>query len=102
MSEWSSWIGRTISQRDRLTPALLQRFRATIDSAETGPMAPQAIHWVLGTPEAAPAQLGLAGHPQVNIPGSTAGGLPVGLSIIGARGSDATLVAVAQALEKAA
>jgi amidase len=43
---------------------------------------------------------GLAGHPQVNIPGATAGGLPIGLSIIGARGSDATLVAVARALEK--
>ncbi len=48
------------------------------------------------------AQGGLAGHPQVNIPGSTVDGLPVGLSIIGARGSDATLVAVAQALEKTA
>ena len=43
---------------------------------------------------------GLAGHPQVNIPGTTVDGLPIGLSIIGARGSDATLVAVAQALEK--
>jgi len=45
---------------------------------------------------------GLAGHPQVNIPGATIDGLPVGLSILGARGSDATLVAVAQAMEKAA
>ena len=45
---------------------------------------------------------GLAGHPQVNVPGSTVDGLPIGLSIIGARGSDATLVAVAQALEKTA
>ena len=45
---------------------------------------------------------GLAGHPQVNIPGATIDGLPVGLSIVGARGSDATLVAVAQAMEKAA
>lgn len=43
---------------------------------------------------------GLAGHPQVNIPGATVDGLPVGLSIVGARGSDATLVAVAQALER--
>lgn len=48
------------------------------------------------------AQGGLAGHPQVNIPGATIDGLPVGLSILGARGSDATLVAVAQAMEKAA
>jgi amidase len=45
------------------------------------------------------AQGGLAGHPQVNLPGTTVDGLPVGLSIIGPRGSDATLVAVARALE---
>ena len=45
------------------------------------------------------AQGGLAGHPQVSLPGATVDGLPVGLSIIGPRGSDATLVAVARALE---
>ncbi|TAJ38128.1 MAG: amidase [Reyranella sp.] len=48
------------------------------------------------------AQGGLAGHPQVNIPGATVDGLPIGLSIIGPRGSDATLVAVARALDKTA
>jgi amidase len=47
------------------------------------------------------AQGGLAGHPQVSLPGATVDGLPVGLSIIGARGSDASLVAVACALEGA-
>jgi amidase len=45
------------------------------------------------------AQGGLAGHPQVSLPGATVDGLPVGLSIIGPRGSDARLVAVARALE---
>jgi amidase len=45
------------------------------------------------------AQGGLAGHPQVSLPGATVDGLPVGLSIIGPRGSDATLVAVARAME---
>lgn len=45
------------------------------------------------------AQGGLAGHPQVSLPGAAVDGLPVGLSIIGPRGSDATLVAVARALE---
>jgi amidase len=48
------------------------------------------------------AQGGLAGHPQVNLPGATVEGAPVGLSIIGARGSDASLIAVAQAMEDAA
>lgn len=41
---------------------------------------------------------GLTGVPQVVIPGCTVDGLPIGLSIIGAPGSDAALVAVAQAL----
>jgi amidase len=42
---------------------------------------------------------GLAGFPQVSLPGAEVAGLPVGLSILGARGSDATLVAVAKAME---
>ena len=41
---------------------------------------------------------GLTGAPQVVIPGSVVDGLPIGLSIIGALGTDATLVAVARAL----
>jgi amidase len=44
------------------------------------------------------AQGGLTGVPQVNLPGTTVNGFPVGLSIIGPHGSDATLVAVARAL----
>lgn len=46
------------------------------------------------------AQGGLAGHPQVNIPGGTVDGLPIGLSIIGARGSDAALVSIARTIGK--
>jgi len=42
---------------------------------------------------------GLTGVPQVSLPGATVDGLPVGLSILGARGGDAALVAVAQAME---
>ncbi|HEX2151519.1 MAG TPA: amidase [Stellaceae bacterium] len=44
---------------------------------------------------------GLTGVPQVNLPGATVDGLPAGLSIVGPRGSDATLVAVARALAQA-
>ena len=40
---------------------------------------------------------GLTGSPQVNLPGAMVGGAPVGLSIIGARGSDLELAAVARA-----
>jgi amidase len=42
---------------------------------------------------------GLTGVPQISLPGATVDGLPVGLSILGPRGSDATLVAVARAME---
>jgi amidase len=44
---------------------------------------------------------GLTGVPQVSLPGATLEGLPIGLSIIGGRGSDAQLVALARALEEA-
>jgi amidase len=42
---------------------------------------------------------GLTGVPQVNLPGATVDGAPVGLSIIGAHGSDLGLLRVALALE---
>jgi len=42
---------------------------------------------------------GLTGVPQVSLPGAEVEGLPVGLSIVGARGSDAELIAVAKAME---
>jgi amidase len=45
---------------------------------------------------------GLTGVPQVSIPGATIDGLPIGLSILGGRGSDAALVAVARTLAAAA
>jgi amidase len=44
---------------------------------------------------------GLTGVPQLNIPGATVDGAPVGLSIIGGRGTDTSLVAVAIAMEHA-
>lgn len=47
------------------------------------------------------AQGGLAGHPQLNIPGGRIDGLPIGLSIIGARGADMQLIAIAKSLEAA-
>jgi amidase len=45
------------------------------------------------------AQGGLTGVPQVSLPGATVDGAPVGLSIIGERGSDAMLIAVARAMQ---
>ena len=42
---------------------------------------------------------GLTGVPQVSVPGATAGGAPVGLSIIAARGADLALMQVALRLQ---
>ncbi len=44
------------------------------------------------------AQGGLAGHPQLNLPLAELDGAPIGLSILGARGADLDLIAVAQAM----
>lgn len=63
MTAWDAWIGRSIEQHDRLTPAALARFRATIDSAATGDIAAQAIHWCLCLPDAPTRMLGPDGHP---------------------------------------
>lgn len=43
----------------------------------------------------------LTGVPQLSIPGAAVDGIPVGLSIIGGRGTDASLVAVTTAMESA-
>ena len=43
---------------------------------------------------------GLTGVPQVNLPGTTVNGMPVGLSIIAAHGADAQLIALAQTIER--
>jgi amidase len=45
------------------------------------------------------AQGGLTGTPQLSLPGTTVDGLPIGLSIIGGRETDAMLIAVALAME---
>ena len=39
---------------------------------------------------------GLTGSPQVNLPGAVVDGAPVGLSIVGGRGTDSTLLAAAR------
>jgi 3-methylfumaryl-CoA hydratase len=63
MSDWQAWVGKEQVQTDTLTPALLDRFRATIDSDAKGDIAPQGIHFALCLPDAATATLGPDGHP---------------------------------------
>ncbi len=55
---------------------------------------------LLGRLLALQAHGGLTGVPQVSLPGAQVASLPVGLSILAARGSDVMLVAVAKAMEE--
>jgi 3-methylfumaryl-CoA hydratase len=64
MASWDAWIGRAQEQEDHLTPASLQRFRATFDQAGGDAGVPQGVHWCLCTPEASTATLGIDGHPR--------------------------------------
>ncbi|MBO6719997.1 MAG: MaoC family dehydratase N-terminal domain-containing protein [Rhizobiaceae bacterium] len=59
------WIGREERQTDIITPALVERFEATLGEAAcpSGVHAPLAIHWCLA-PQARPTgELGPDGHP---------------------------------------
>ncbi len=64
MSDYTAWIGREEHRADRIDPALVTRWLATVDRAATADgTVPQALHWCLCTPDAATAQLGQDGHP---------------------------------------
>ena len=64
MSNYTAWIGREEHRADRINPALVARWLATLDRASTADgTVPQALHWCLCTPDAATAQLGSDGHP---------------------------------------
>ncbi len=75
---WQDYIGKTQIQSDLLTPALVQRHRATLDIAPHDPSPLPGIHWVLNLPEAATADLGEDGHPR-------RAGLPAGKADEGRR-----------------
>ena len=59
-----TWIKQEMVQDDVLTPSLLGRFRATLNSAESGETAEQGIHWCLCLPDAATEALDRDGHPK--------------------------------------
>jgi 3-methylfumaryl-CoA hydratase len=63
MSNWKDWIGREECLADTLTPGVVARYRAMLDSGDTSANAPQGIHWCLCLPEAATGDLGPDGHP---------------------------------------
>lgn len=64
MSDWDQWVGREEARQDRIDPATLARWLATLDRATPGDgTAPQAFHWCLALPDAPTATLGADGHP---------------------------------------
>ncbi len=64
MGQWDAWIGRTEERLDRIDPALVTRWLATLDrDAAAEGFVPQGLHWCLCLPDAATAQLGVDGHP---------------------------------------
>ena len=67
MSGWEPWIGRTEHHSDRIDPAMVTRWLATLDRAapEDGTV-PQGLHWCLCLPDAPTSKLGSDGHPVRN------------------------------------
>jgi 3-methylfumaryl-CoA hydratase len=62
-----SWIGRTTSARDVVTPRLAEELRVTLDRdgppPAEGEPCPLAIHWCLAPPMVPQSRLGPDGHP---------------------------------------
>ena len=64
MGQWDAWIGREEQRTDRIDPAMVARWCATIDrDLMDGADVPQGVHWCLCLPDAATADLGADGHP---------------------------------------
>lgn len=64
MADFSDWVGREQRSADRLDEALAARWLATLDlTAPETPAMPQGVHFVLCTPQAPTAMLGVDGHP---------------------------------------
>lgn len=64
MADWSAWIGREETRRDRVDAGHLARWLATFDRNLPGDGAvPQGFHWCLCLPDAPTCSLGLDGHP---------------------------------------
>ena len=64
MGQWDAWIGREEQRTDRIDPAMVARWCATLDrDLMDGADVPQGLHWCLCLPDAATAHLAADGHP---------------------------------------
>lgn len=65
MPDWQDWIGRSETAHDRIDPALIARWCATLDrDLPDDATAPQGLHWCLSLPDTPTALLGPDGHPR--------------------------------------
>src|ERR1700744_2202110 len=62
-----SWIGRTATAHDVITPRLAEELQVTLDRERPAPregeLCPLAIHWCLAPPMVPQSRLGPDGHP---------------------------------------
>lgn len=66
MDHLKTWIGRTESRCDIITPSLIEKYRATFSEHlwSTGDAAPLGLHWCLAADAVAVNALGKDGHPE--------------------------------------
>jgi 3-methylfumaryl-CoA hydratase len=66
----ASWIGRSTSAADVVTPGMLDGFLAMLDHetpAPAGAVAPQGIHWLCATPRVRARDIGGDGHAHLGL-----------------------------------
>lgn len=65
MDHLRQWIGREQRNSEAITPALVERFEATLGASASRieDAAPLAVHWCLAQPAVPPEELGPDGHP---------------------------------------
>ena len=64
MSEYAEYIGRQSRQRDFITPAMIERYRAVIGDEGRGRALPYGLHWCVNLPKAPMGELSQDGHPE--------------------------------------
>lgn len=65
MTEWHDWIGREETAHDRLTPAMLARWHATLDLVGAdAAVVPPLAHWLCFLPDAPQSAIDRDGHPR--------------------------------------
>lgn len=67
MSDFSDWIGRSITREDEIGPRLLAAYRATLDGSLAPLEVPPGVEFCLAPDICAPDLLGRDGHPRTGL-----------------------------------